>query len=70
MKDDEAKAIRLMLGYLCISKETEASLVRKVEVLDRFDLVDSEIATICGCSQQSVRNARQLMKKSHGRKKT
>ena len=59
-----------MLGYLCISKETEASLVRKVEVLDRFDLVDSEIATICGCSQQSVRNARQLMKKSHGRKKT
>lgn len=56
--------IRLMLGYLCIAKEAEASLVRKIEILDRFDLSDNEIATICDCSLQSVRNARLARKKS------
>lgn len=57
-------AIRLMLGYLCIANEAEASLVRKIEILDRFDLTDAEIATICDCTQQSVRNARLALKKS------
>ena len=52
-----------MLGYLCISKESEASVVRKVEILDRFGLPDAEIATICGCALQVVRNARQQLKK-------
>lgn len=56
--------VRLMLGYLCIAKEAEASLVRKIEILDRFDLSDNEIATICDCSLQSVRNARLARKKS------
>ena len=56
-------SIKLMLAYLCISKEAEASLVRKVEVLDRFELLDSEIATVCGASAQSVRNARLQRKK-------
>jgi len=60
----EDSAIRLMLGYLCVANEAEASLVRKVEILDRFGLSDAEIATICGCTQQSVRNARQTLKKS------
>lgn len=60
--DDQS--IRLMLGYLCIANEAEASLVRKVQILDRFGLSDSEIAKICGGSIQSVRNARQSLKKS------
>lgn len=62
--------IRLMLAYLCISSEAEASLVRKVEILDRFDLSDTEIATVCGATAQSVRNARlQRKKSSHGKSK-
>ena len=66
MNDDIS--IRLMLGYLCIVNEAEASLVRKVQILDRFDLADSEIAKICGCSIQSVRDARLKRKKtSHGK---
>ncbi len=60
----EDPAIRLMLGYLCISNEAEASLLRKIEILDRFGLSDPEIATICDCTQQSVRNARLTLKKS------
>lgn len=57
--DKEGKnTIRLMLGYLCIVNEAEASLVRKVQILDRFGLDDKEIAKICGCSAQSVWNAR------------
>ncbi len=51
-------SIKLMIAYLCIAKEAEASLIRKVEVLDRFELSDSEIATVCGASAQSIRNAR------------
>lgn len=62
--NEEDPVIRLMLGYLCIANEAEASLVRKVEILDRFGLSDAEIATICDCSQQSVRNARSALKKS------
>lgn len=61
MSDD--KSIRLMLGYLCIASEAEASLVRKVQILDRFDLPDAEIAKICGNSVQSVRDARLKGKK-------
>jgi hypothetical protein len=64
MTDNNDPAIRLMLAYLCVSKEAEASLVRKVEILDRFGLSDSEIATVCNNSAQSVRNARQLLKKN------
>ena len=61
--NDEDKTIRLMLGYLCIASEAEASLTRKVEILDRFDLQDAEIKAICSCSIQSIRNARQQLKK-------
>lgn len=69
MKDDD-KTIHLMLAYLCIAKEAEASLVRKVEILDRFDLSDSEIAKVCLSTPQSVRNARQILKsKPRARKK-
>jgi hypothetical protein len=60
----EDPAIRLMLGYLCVANEAEASLVRKVEILDRFSLSDAEIAIICGVAHQSVRNARLTLKKS------
>jgi len=61
--------IRLMLAYLCVSKEAEASLIRKIEILDRFDLTDKDISLVCKCTVQSVRNARQLSKKaSHGKK--
>lgn len=53
----------LMLGYLCIATEMVASIPRKVEILDRFGLDDSDIARICGSNIQSVRNARQKIKK-------
>ena len=60
--NDDNKSIRLMLAYLCIAKESEASWIRKVEILDRFDMPDAEIAQVCGFSSQSVRNARSLLK--------
>ncbi|WKZ70874.1 MAG: hypothetical protein QY331_06375 [Melioribacteraceae bacterium] len=53
----------LMLGYLCISTEIESSISRKVEILDRFGLEDKEIAIICNCGLQTVRNARHTKKK-------
>jgi len=69
--NDNDSAIHLMLGYLCVAKEAEASLVRKVEILDRFELSDKEISKICGCTIQSVSNARQeRKKKQRGRKKS
>jgi hypothetical protein len=69
--NDDAQTIRLMLGYLCVSKESEASLPRKVEILDRFGLSDAEMGKICACTAQSVRNARQELKKAkNGHKKS
>lgn len=68
MTNHDDPTIRLMLAYLCISKESEASVVRKVEILDRFKLADAEIAKVCGCVVQVVRNARQQLKKGrHGK---
>lgn len=61
---DEQTSVRLMLAYLCIANEAEASLERKVQILDRFDLADSEIAKVCGRGVQSVRNARVNYKKA------
>lgn len=55
----ETSPERLMLGYLCI-KETD-SLQDKVGILDRFGLANVDIATICNCAVQSVRNARQQL---------
>jgi hypothetical protein len=70
MKEDD-NAIRLMLAYLCVANEAEASLVRKVEILDRFGLADSQIAKVCMTSAQSIRNARLMLKKKpHAKKKT
>lgn len=70
-KDEGAEAaIRLMLGYLCVAREVEASLSRKVQILDRFNFRDAEIATICGSALQAVRNARHMLKKRpHGKQK-
>ena len=56
--DGDAVSIRLMLAYLCIATEKEASLERKVQILDIFSLPDSEIAKVCSSAPQSVRNAR------------
>jgi len=67
--NDNDNAIRLMLAYLCIVTEAEASLVRKVEILDRFDLNDKEIAKVCSVNLQSVRNARLALKKKPDAKK-
>lgn len=66
-KADSTEAIRLMLAYLCVATEKEASLERKVEILDKFDLTDSEIAKICSGAVQSIRNARHYLRK-HGDK--
>jgi hypothetical protein len=67
--DKHNQMTRLMLGYLCIAGEREASLVAKVEILDRFDLPDAEIAGICGISGQAVRDARLRSKKATKKKK-
>lgn len=50
----EKDPVRLMLAYLCVSTEPQSSLVRKVEILDRFGLTDEEIGNVCGCSKQVV----------------
>lgn len=55
---NEWTSMRLMLAYLCISTEKEASLERKVEILDRFYLDDADIAKVCKSAVQSIRNAR------------
>lgn len=67
--ENENRTIYLMLGYLCVANEAEASLERKVEILDRFDLKDDEISKICNRSVQSIRNARSKIKKSKYDKK-
>lgn len=67
--NEDGNVLRLMLGYLCIASEREASLVAKVQILDRFDLPDAEIAKICGISVQAVRNARLRSKISNKQKK-
>jgi hypothetical protein len=66
MNDDD-RTIRLMLAYLCIANEAEASLVRKVEILDRFGLPATEVAVVCGASIQSIRNAKVELKKTKTR---
>lgn len=67
---DNNNAAHLMLAYLCVATEAEASLVRKVEILDRFELDDKDIARVCSASPQSVRNARLMLKKRpHAKKK-
>lgn len=60
---DTSGDIRLMLGYLCIATEAEASLERKVQILDRFSLTDAEIAKICDSAIQSIRNARHYLRR-------
>ena len=71
MNDELSKAqetIILMLAFLCVSTEKEASLERKVEILDKFDLTDQDIANLCSSAVQSVRNARHV-KNKHALKK-
>lgn len=60
---DETSRTELMLAYLCIASEAEASLQRKVQILDRFGLRDADIAKVCSCAVQSVRDVRQRTKK-------
>jgi hypothetical protein len=64
----ENEPSRLMLAYLCVATEREASLERKVEILDRFNLSTAEIATVCGSAVQSILNARHYLR-HHGKKK-
>jgi hypothetical protein len=52
----------LMLGYLCV-KGVEG-LNEKVSILDRFGLVNEDIATICNAVPQSIRNARSQNKRA------
>lgn len=57
----EIKPEMLMLAYLCIKDED--GLNKQVEILDRFNLNDNQIAQVCGAVVQSVRNARVRYKK-------
>jgi hypothetical protein len=56
-------SVCLMLAYLCVATEREASLETKVGILRRFDLSNIEIARVCGSKVQSVKNARAALKK-------
>jgi hypothetical protein len=51
----------LMMGYICI--KGVKTLPEKVDILARFGLSDSDIATICNCAVQSIRDSRQKLKK-------
>ena len=62
-QEQQDRAIRMMLAFLCVATEAEASLLRKVEILDKFELSDIEIAKVCGCTTQSAANARALRKR-------
>jgi hypothetical protein len=58
----------LILAYLCV-RDVDG-LPSQVQILDRFRLLDKDIATICGAAVQSVRNARvQYKKPKKGSKK-
>jgi len=59
----ESRQVAVMLGYLCVATEPEANLDRKVAILDKFGFTDDEIALICDCKSQSIRNSRQKMKR-------
>jgi hypothetical protein len=59
----ESRQMIMMLGYLCVATGEEAGLGRKVEILDRFGISDEEMAIICDCKPQGVRDARQNLKK-------
>lgn len=59
----ETKQTVLMLGFLCVKSEEGYTLPQKVEILDRFMLVDEDIAIICNCKSQAIRDARQRLKK-------
>jgi hypothetical protein len=62
---EKSDRTQLMLAYLCIASQgRDASLPARVDILDRFDLPDADIAKICKCSVQSVANARQIAKRS------
>ena len=61
--NENDNTIRLMLAYLCIATEAESSLERKIQILDKFDLPDKDIAQVCSASPQSIRNARLRVKK-------
>jgi hypothetical protein len=54
---------RLMLAYLCVATEKEASLEKKLDILDRFGLTDVEISKVCGSKMQSIWNARHEKKR-------
>ncbi len=51
----------LMLAYLCI-KDIDG-LAKQVEILDRFNLPDALKAQVCNVAVQSIRDARQKLKK-------
>ena len=55
----------LMLAYLCI--RDVGGLNDRVSILDRFGLIDSEIAVVCDVAEQSVKNARQRNRKQNSR---
>lgn len=60
-KDSNSRTEILMLAYLC-TKDMQG-LVEKVGVLDRFGLSDADIAAVCDCTVQGVRNSRLKRKK-------
>lgn len=56
MKADSS--VRLMLAYLCVLNQITASLQVQVEILDRFELTDEEIAKVLARPVEAIKKAR------------
>lgn len=60
-KTAETDPVKLMLAYLCVN---DASVLGgKVATLDRFGLLDSEQALVCGIDERAITDARYKRKK-------
>ena len=47
-----------MLAYLCVLNQITASLQVQVEILDRFELTDDEIAKVLARPVEAIKKAR------------
>ncbi|AHB42742.1 hypothetical protein RAAC3_TM7C00001G0904 [Candidatus Saccharibacteria bacterium RAAC3_TM7_1] len=58
-----SKKLDLLAALLLESLSEQKSNAEKIELLDKFDLSNAEIATVAGMTEPAVRMARSRMKK-------
>ena len=64
-KTEGTDAIKLMLAYLCVNEVT--GLADKVATLDRFGLLDYELALVCGVDERAIRDSRYKRKRRNSK---